>query len=131
MPSKSPGYDRFESARREEDRRYGRERDEREEFEMELAVADRLTEHASLPPGDPEARALARRLLGRGPSPYEQPHSPSPGALRAGEAVRCHTGDEIRRGHVVRALADGLVLVDFAGEGRSVVEAAMLEGEAA
>ncbi|MCA1681448.1 MAG: hypothetical protein LC777_22125 [Actinobacteria bacterium] len=72
MPSKSPGYDRFESARRDEDRRYGRERDERderEEFELELAVADRLTEHASLPPGDPEAQALARHLLGRGPSP--------------------------------------------------------------
>ncbi len=69
MPRRSPGYDRFESARRDEDRRYGRERDEREEFETEMAVADRLTEHASLPPGDPEAQALARQLLCRGQRP--------------------------------------------------------------
>ena len=70
MPSKSPGHDRFEAARREEDRRLGR--DEREEIERELAVADRLAEHGSLPPGDPGARALARYLLGRGPSPFQR-----------------------------------------------------------
>ncbi len=131
MPHTSPGYDPFESARRDEDRRYGREHDERYEAELELAAADRLTEHASLAPRDAEARALARHLLGRGPSPYEQPHIPSAGALSAGEAVRCHTPDEIRRGHVVRCLGDGLVLVDFGRQGASVVEAALLEREAA
>ena len=131
MPHKTPGYDPFESARRDEERRHGREHDDRYEAELELAAADRLTEQASLPPGDPEARTLARHLLGRGPSPCEDARGLSTGALSAGEAVRCHTPDETRRGHVVRELDDGLVLVDFASQGASVVDAAMLEREAA
>lgn len=131
MPSDSPGYDRFDAARREEDRRYGLEHDDDYELEIEWAVADRLAEHASLPPGDGDARALARHLLGRGSSPYEQPHSPSPVALRAGDAVCCHSADEIRSGRVVRDLGGTLVVVDFDRHGRSVVEAAMLERKAA
>ena len=57
-----PGFER-----RLEDSESLRERadDERERFERELELADRIAEQASLAPGDPEAREEARRRLGR------------------------------------------------------------------
>jgi hypothetical protein len=39
--------------------------DERERFDRELELADRIAEQASLVPGSPEAREEARRRLGR------------------------------------------------------------------
>lgn len=42
-----------------------RTEEERERFERELELADRIAEQASLDPGAPEAREEARRRLGR------------------------------------------------------------------
>jgi hypothetical protein len=64
------GSDRGREREQDELRRYGLESDARAEHELELELADRLAEQASLPPGSAAARALARHRLGRGPSPY-------------------------------------------------------------
>jgi len=55
------GFARFEDP----DRLAERADDERERFERELELADRIAEQASLAPGAPEAREEARRRLGR------------------------------------------------------------------
>lgn len=80
---------RFDQDQLEQDllRRYGLERSPQEELDEELELADRHAEQASLP-GSPEARALARRRLGRDPFPYEQPHDPpAPTRMAPGEQV--------------------------------------------
>ncbi len=48
----------------EHDPRYGLEQDPRDELEREFELADRIAEHASIPPGDLACRALARKRLG-------------------------------------------------------------------
>jgi hypothetical protein len=56
--------------RRHEDQlRYGLEPDPRDELEDEFELADRIADQASLPAGDPQCRAAARRLLGHDDRP--------------------------------------------------------------
>jgi hypothetical protein len=125
-------HDRFFDEQRERDRRYGLEHDEHAEFVRETELADRIADQASLPPGHPLARAAARHRLGRGPSPYEQPHEPEPRRFVAGEHVRHHGPDGHRPGRVVRAADhEGLVEVDFGRHGTSLIAADELEQEAA
>ena len=82
----------------EHDLRYGLEQDPRDELEREFELADRIAEHASMPPGDPGCRALARKRLGLPGSPYEHPHDPPP--RRYAECVSpgwsTTTSDEVR-----------------------------------
>jgi hypothetical protein len=116
----------------ERDRRYGVADDEYDEFERELELADRIAEHASVPPGDPLCRALARKRLGLPGSLYEQPHDPEPHRYAAGERVRHHDGNGPRAGRIVRMLDhEGLVEVDFGREGTSLVGIDEIEPEAA
>jgi hypothetical protein len=110
--------------------RYGLEHDPRAEHEQELELADRLADQASLSPG--AARKLARQRLGRGPSPYEQPHEPEPQRLATGERVNHHRPDGPRPGRVVRVLErEGVVEVEFDRHGTTFVAADELEREAA
>lgn len=130
MPMRA--HDRFFEEQRERDRRYGLEHDEYAEFVCEIELADRLAEQASVPPGHPLARAAARHGLGRGPSPYEQPHETVPQHFAAGERVRHHRSDGHRPGRVVRPVdREGLVEVDFRRHGTSLVAADELERETA
>jgi hypothetical protein len=131
MPTRA--HDRFFEEQRERDRRYGLEHDEYGEFVRELELADRIADQASLPPGHPLARAAARQRLGRGPSPYEQPHEPEPQRFSAGERVTHHQpGGGSRPGRVVRAPDhQGLVEVAFGGHGTTLVAGDELEREAA
>jgi hypothetical protein len=130
MPTRA--YDRFFEEQREPDCRYGLEHDEYAEFVHELELADRIADQASLPPGHPLARAAARHRLGRGPSPYEQPHDAQPERFAAGQRVRHHGSDGHRPGRVVRtADHEGLVEVDFGNHGTSLVATDELEPEAA
>src|SRR3954453_21378197 len=104
------------------DLRYGVADDGYDDFERELELADRIAEHASLPPGDPGCRALARKRLGLPGSPYE--HPPDSPLLRyaQGDRVQHDHGDGPQAGRVVRMLDDeGLVEVDFGGEGTALV----------
>jgi hypothetical protein len=123
----------------EELRRCGLEHDPYADFVQELELADRYAEQASLPPGRP-ARALARYGLGRGPSPYEQPHQPTPAAPpppgaapEPGERVVHEDRDgQQRAGRLVERLdEDGAAVVAFDRGGRSVVALDRLEREAA
>jgi hypothetical protein len=128
------GHDRYREQQREEDSRYGLERDEHADFLLELELADRIAEQASLPPSQRHPGcAAARQRLGRGRSPYEQPHQPEPRQFAAGEPVSHHNPDgDVRPGRVVRAdTTDGLVEVDFGPHGTSLVDPERLEPEAA
>jgi hypothetical protein len=120
---------------REQDhlRRYGLDHDDYAELVRETELADRIADQASLPPGQPLARAAARHRLGRGPSPYERPHQPEPHRFAAGERVSHHRGRSgPRPGRVVRTLErEGLVEVDFGRHGTTLVAADELEPEAA
>ena len=133
LPRPIRADDPYEAERRERDRRVGLDHNPREHLDQELALAERLAEHGSLPPGDAGARRLARRLLGRSPGLGEHPQDDERLVARfvAGEAVSHRAGEQSVRGHVVRDLADGLVEVDFGRHGRSVVEADQLDTEAA
>jgi hypothetical protein len=112
----------------ERDRRDGVADDEYDDFERELELADRLAEHASVPPGDPLCRALARKRLGLPGSPYEHPHDPSLRRYAEGDRVRHQDGNGPRAGRVVRALDhEGLVEVDFGRQGTTVVAVEDLE----
>jgi hypothetical protein len=116
----------------EHDLRYGLEQDPRDELEREFELADRIAEHASMPPGDPLCRALARKRLGLPGAPYEHPHDPEPHRYAEGERVRHHDGDALRAGRIVRTLDhEGLVEVDFGREGTAVVGIEEIEPEAA
>jgi hypothetical protein len=61
--------ERMLEAQEERERRYGVAYDEYDELEREFELADRIAEHASVPPGDPGCRALARKRLGLPGSP--------------------------------------------------------------
>jgi hypothetical protein len=114
----------------EELRRYGLEHNPYADFVQELELADRYAEQALLAPGQPPARYR----LGRGPSPYEQPHYPTPAAApEPGERVVHEDRDGQRRAaRVVERLdEDGAAVVDFDRGGQSVVEFDRLEREAA
>jgi len=116
----------------ERDRRYGVADDEYDDFEHELELADRIAEHASLPPGDPGCRALARKRLGLPGSPYEHPHDPPLRRYAEGDRVQHHHGDRPRAGRVVRTLDhEGLVEIDFGPEGTALVGIDEIEPEAA
>ena len=116
----------------ERERRYGVAGDEYDDFERELELADRIAEHASLPPGDPGCRALARKRLGLPGSPYEHPHDPPLRRYAEGDRVQHDRGDGPRAGRVVRMLGhEGLVEVDFGGEGTALVGIDDIEPEAA
>jgi hypothetical protein len=116
----------------ERDRRYGIAYDECDDFELELELADRIAEHASVPPGDPLCRALARRRLGLPGSPYEHPHEPPLRRYTEGDRVQHHHGDGPRPGRVVRTLdQEGLVEVDLGHEGTALVGIDEIEPEAA
>ena len=124
--------ERMLEERWERDRRYGVADDEYDDFERELGLADRIAEHASLPPGDALCRALARKRLGLPGSPYEHPHDPEPHRYAEGERVRHHDGHRARAGRVVRTLDhEGLVEVDFDCEGTALVGIDEIEPEAA
>jgi hypothetical protein len=127
------GHDRFHEEQRDRDRRYGLERDEQADFVLELELADRIADQASLPPGHHLARAAARRRLGRGPSPYERPREPAPQRFAPGEPVSHHGPDgPSGPGRVVCTHAhDGLVEVDFGQHGTTLVAADQLERKAA
>jgi hypothetical protein len=117
-------------------RRYGLEHDPRAELEHELELADRLADHASLPPGDAAARSLACYRLGRGPSAFERRCTPVPGPeLAAGQEVTYRGEDgagPARHGTVRRLLAeDGAAVVAFHGGGETAVSADALERRAA
>src|SRR3954466_16105820 len=106
----------------ERDLRYGVADDEYDDFERELELADRIAEHASLPPGDPGCRALARERLGLPGSPYEQPHDPEPHRYTEGERIRPDDGTGPRTGRILRAPDhDGLVEVEFGHDGTALV----------
>ena len=116
----------------ERDLRYGVADDEYDDFERELELADRIAEHASVPPGDPLCRALARRRLGLPGSPYEHPHDPPLRRYAEGDCVQHNHGDGPRAGRVVRTLDhEGLVEVDFGREGTALVGIDEIEPEAA
>ena len=107
-------HNRAREEQRERDIRYGLDRDPREEHEHELELTERIADQASLPPGHPIVLVAARHRLGRGPSPYEQPHQPEPQGFAAGERVNHLRPDGPRPGVVVRTLdEDALVEVDF------------------
>lgn len=128
------GHDPLFEEQHERDLRYGLEEDDPDaELTRELELADRIAEHASLPPGHPSAIAAARRRLGRGPSPYEQAHRPEPQRFVPGERVSHHApGGDVRPGRVLRTLEhDGLVEVDFGRHGTTLVDPGQLEPEAA
>jgi hypothetical protein len=106
----------------ERDRRYGLAYDEYDELDREFELADRIAEHASMPPGDPGCRGLARKWLGLPGSPYEHPHDPELRRYAEGEHVRHHDGNGPRAGGIVRTLDhEGLVEVDFGREGTALV----------
>jgi hypothetical protein len=114
-------------------RRYGLEHDPGADLVRELELADRCAEQASLPPGH-QVRALARYRLGRGASPYEQPHEAMPAAApEPGERVVHEDRDGQRRpGRLVERLdQNGAAVVAFDRGGESVVELDRLEREAA
>src|SRR5919198_2746191 len=124
--------ERMLEEQRERDLRYGVADDEYDDFERELELADRIAEHASLPPGDPRCRVLARKRLGLPGSPYEHPHDPPLRRYAEGERVQHHYGDAPRAGRVVRMLDhEGLVEVDFGREGTALVGIDEIEPEAA
>jgi hypothetical protein len=128
----SSRWDAYEREQ-EELRRYGLEHDPYADFVQELELADRYAEQASLAPGHPP-RALARYRLGRGRSPYEQPHQATPAAApEPGERV-VHTDRDGQRqpGRVVERLdEDGAAVVAFDRGDQSVVELDRLERETA
>src|SRR3954464_361849 len=104
------------------DLRYGVADDEYDDLQRELELADRIAEYASLPPGDPGCRALARKRLGLPGSPYEHPPDPPLRRHAEGDRVQHGRGDGPRAGRVVRMLDhEGLVEVDFGGEGTALV----------
>ena len=116
----------------EHDLRYGLEQDPRDELEPEFELADRIAEHASMPPGDPGCRALARKRLGLPGSPYEHPRDPELRRYAEGERVRHYDGNEARAGRIVRTLDhEGLVEIDFGHEGTAVVGIEEIEPERA
>jgi hypothetical protein len=116
----------------ERERRYGVADDEYEEFERELELADRIAEHASVSPGDPRCRVLARKRLGLPGSPYEHPHDPDPHRYAEGDRVRHHDGSGPRAGRIVRTLDhEDLVEVDFGREGTTLVGIDEIKPEAA
>lgn len=80
-------YDHYEGEQ-DELRRYGLDRDPREDHAHEVELAERIAEQASLPPGQPGVWALARYRLGRGPSPFER---------RARPWRRHHRSPQVRR----------------------------------
>ncbi len=124
--------ERMLEAQEECERRYGVAYDEYDELEREFELADRIAEHASMPPGDPGCRALARKRLGLPGSPYEQPHDPELRRYAEGERVRHHNGNEPRAGRIVRTLDDeGLVEIDFGHAGTAVVGIEEIEQERA
>lgn len=132
MPPKS-NWD-HEALEREQLRRYGLEHNPYEEHEQEMELADRYCEQASLPPGSAGAREMARHQLGRGSSPYEQPHdAPLPTRMQAGEQVVRRAADGAREhGRVISHLGhENLVVVAFEAGGETVVEASELERRAA
>jgi hypothetical protein len=109
-------YNRAREEQRERELRYGLDHHPREDHEYELDLTERIAEQASLPPGHPTVLAAARHRLGRGRSPYEQPHEPGPQCFAAGEPVNHHGRDGPRPGVVVRTLdEDELVEVNFEG----------------
>ena len=118
-------------------RRYGLDRDPREEHAREVELAERLAEQASLPPGDPGVQALARHRLGRGESPFERPSTPAapPRPLALGDEVTYHGEDgagPARHGTVRRLIdEDGAAVVAFHGGGETAVSADALERRAA
>ena len=116
----------------ERDRHDGVAYHENDELERECELADRIAEHASLPPGDPGCRALARRQLGLPGSPYEHPHDPELHRYAAGERVRHHDAHGPRAGRVVRTLDhEGLVEIDFGREGTALVGVEEIKPEGA
>ncbi len=119
--------------RQDELRRFGLASDPYADCQEELELADRLGEQASLGPGSPAARALARHRLGRGPSPYEQAQGTRGSCFGPGERVVHQAHDGSRRcGRVVERFEhDDVVVVDFGRHGRTAVDAAELESEAA
>lgn len=135
MPSHP--YDRGFEQEQEFLRRYGLDRDPREEHAHEVELAERLAEQASLSPGDPGVQALARYRLGCGPSPFERPGTlaaPLP-PLAPGEEVtyRGEDGAGPARHGTVRQLIDedGSAVVAFDGGGETAVSAEALERRAA
>ena len=93
---------------RQEQRRH--ERDPNEEQITELELADRIAEHGSRPPGDIDARELARHRLGRSPTCYEQPDDPAAAAAyEAGERVTHQEPDVDRLAGRDRRWAGGQV----------------------
>ena len=86
---RSHQYDHHERTQ-DELRRYGLDRDPREDHAHEVELAERLAEQASLSPGDPGVQALARYRLGRGPSPFERPGTPAAPPPRARPGRRGH-----------------------------------------
>src|SRR3954466_11271503 len=124
--------ERMLERRHERDRRYGVDYDEQDDFERELERADRIAEHASLPPGDPGCRALARKRLGLPGSPYEHPHDPELRRYAEGERVPHRDGNGARAGRIVRTLDhEGLVEIDFGREGTALVGIDEIEPKAA
>ena len=113
-------------------RRYGLDRDPREEHAQEL----KLAEQASLPPGDPAVCALARYRLGYAPSPFERPRTPAAlPRLAPGDEVtyRGEDGAGPARHGTVRQLIDedGAAVVAFDSGGETAVSADALERRAA
>jgi hypothetical protein len=118
-------------------RRYGLDRDPREDHGREVELAERLAEQASLPPGDAGAWALARHRLGCGPSPCERPGTPAAPQppLAPGEEVTYRGEDgagPARHGTVRRLIdEDGAAVVAFDSGGETAVSADALERRAA
>ena len=123
-------HERMLDEQYERDRRYGLEHDENDELERELALADRIAEQASMPPGDPGCRALARKRLGLPGRPYEHPHDRELRRYAEGERVRHHDGSRPRTGRIMHTLDhEGLVEVDFGREGTTLVGFDQIEPE--
>ena len=128
-------YDRYE---REQDelRRFGLDRDPREDHAHEVELAERIAEQASLPAGHPGVWALARYRLGRGPSPFQRAGTAmARPPLAPGEEVTYRGEDgagPARHGTVRRLIdEDGAVVVVFHGGGETAVSADALERRAA
>jgi hypothetical protein len=129
-------YHRYEGEQ-DELRRYGLDRDPREDHAHEVELAERIAEQASLPPGHPGVWALARYRLGRGPSPFQRagtamaPRAP----LAPGEEVTYRGEDgagPARHGTVRRLIdEDGAAVVAFDSGGETAVSADALERRAA